>query len=266
MRVALNEELTLTKTFDVEGVAVDNGTVTVTVKRDGVTVSTGTATNDENVYSYALPAQDTLGQLEVIWAGTRTERFYIEVVGFHLCELSDIRNRWLVVPQAKTRTDAQLRAARDVVADTFDRVCGTSFVPRRVVELVDAMSTYGPVGTYGLTRVVTVNGEPFTATRTTRTGVYGLPAWQTSTVVYEAQEFGAGNVPADVANAAVEYAIALLGAATSKVPSNVETMQTDEATYRMVVPGQRGSETGIPKVDTVLSGYMRFTNNLGGIY
>lgn len=269
MRVKINESMTLSHIYYVEGEASNQtppiGHVTATVKNlAGDVISTGSATQDEDnvyTYSYDLEAITELGKYQITWLGIITETTWVEIVGEHLFELQDLRTRLQSGAFNRTYTDAQLSTTRDVVADAFDNICGTSFARRRRVELVDARGTAGLVTSYGVAAVHTVNDAAYSGSYTRSGVVRGLPANQVCSVDYEACDSSDGTVPEDIRTAAIEYAIALLGTNTTNIPNNAETVTTDEATYRLVVPGQRGSFTGFPRVDAVLNRYKRRGNS-----
>jgi hypothetical protein len=264
--IKLGRQKTLTHTFYDEDAVLDAGSVTVTVKNSaGTTVLTGSATKTgagtSAQYSIVLPAQTELGKLTVDWAGSVTDRTYTEIVGNYLFEGYEL-DLALQAKGLKKTYSADVKAqARDLVTDTFDAITNTSFVPRRRQAVLEVFNGQAFTPTVGVSQVVTVDSAAFTGTHTWNGCLSGLTG-SSATVVYDYCYFTDGIPTQDVRQAAIDLAVFMLGAQTRSTPDQAETITTGDSTYRLIVPGTRGFETGIPSIDAVLKRY-QFNTELG---
>lgn len=250
---------TLTHVFYDDDTVLDAGEVNVTVKDlSGTTVATTPATKTgtgvDSSYSFTLPSQSTLGKLSVDWSGTVTDRTYEEVVGTYLFELYELEAAMKSKELLKNYSAAVKSAARDLATDLCDSITRTSFIPRRKQTVVDVFNGQGFLPTVGVSQVLSVNGAGFSGTFTWNGCLTGL-AGTRATVVYDYCYFTDSIPTQDVRQAGIDLAVHMLSVQTRMTPEQAETMTTGDATYRLVVPGTRGFETGLPSVDAVLKRY-----------
>jgi len=136
---------TLAVTFYADGVASDPGVTTVTVTRlDGTAIVTdgATATGATGVRTYALAAEHTaeLDILTVAWdsATYGVVEQTVEIVGGFLFSIRQARaaDGGALANTSTYPTDA-IEQARQAIAEEFETVCGTSFVPRLTRQTID---------------------------------------------------------------------------------------------------------------------------------
>lgn len=281
MRVLLAFPATLAASFVIDETPVDAGDVTVTVTNAaGVTVSTGPAVQTAvGEYSYALPAQSTLGQLTAVWTGAATVTTYPEVVGGQLISLADLRASDKQFADTSRWPTAALAAARDEVTAEFARITGRSFILRggSFTDVIDQTgSILLPDVDIQSIDSATLDGTAVDVTtlKADRTGLLtGVPTpsgsqlgqfWDGAisslipapgifTVAYT---YGFRVVPEDVYRAAIIRARWVLASDTSGIPDRATSYQAEQGgTYTLATAGSGPWQTGIPDVDAVLTRY-----------
>jgi len=281
MRVLVAFPATLTASFVIDETPVDAGAVTVTVTdASGATASTGVATQTAvGEYSYALPAQSTLGPLTAVWAGSATVTTYPEVVGGQLISLADLRASDQQFSNTTRWPTSALSAARDEVTDEFGRITGRSFILRGG-SFTDVIDQTGSM-LLPDTDIVSVNSATLdgaavdvTTLSVDRTGLLtGVPTpagaqfgqyWDgaisslipTPGVFVVTYTYGFPVVPSDVYRAAILRARWVLAANTSGIPDRATSYQAESGgTFTLATAGAGPWQTGIPDVDAVLTRY-----------
>lgn len=261
MRVKAERSEVVKHTFYDDNTAIDVGVVTVTATNDqSEQVFELVATKNGTTYSITLPAQDeNTGRLRLAWVGNQTEFTYIDIVGNHLFELNElisfVPNKGFDTSEYTSESGiALLKSIRDTIAETFERICGTSFVTVTNYEKVYSSNGSARLKLRNVLELVSVDGDDFTGTWRPAGLLTGLSTGLHD-VVYRTSQSTHSVVPEDIRQAALEYASALLNYRESNIPDNVETLSTDGGTYRYVVPGRGTNYTGIPRVDAVLKRY-----------
>lgn len=259
LRVLRNTSSTLFETFYADEVAtLADGAVTVSVTRqvDGTVVNTGSATIDGDSYRWAFPAQDNLDSLVVAWTGTfsgisQTIYDHIEVVGNRIFSIEDARALDDAFADPADYPSDLLDLRRTEVEAEFERITGTSFIPRfkRVADSnpdwadeVIKITLQGGADLY--------NWSPYNAFNFDR---YGPDPVRD---VYTEYEYGLIEVPPEVHREALKYVRILLLQPKSAIPDRASSyVATDGGLYTLATPGRAGYETGIPSVDAVLKRY-----------
>lgn len=179
------------------------------------------------------------------------------------------------VPQA-TFSDAVVTLAAEYVQGIIEGTCGTSFVPRTIVETLDGAggTTLRLKSPYVLTITsVTVNGVAVTDQFTFDAGV--LERRTTGTFLAQRWTTGRRNIvvtytagysttpPADIKGAAMDATrMRLLSQSpTSTVDARRTGLNTDMGTISYVVAGEK-RPTGYPEVDAVI---MRWATKLNTV-
>jgi hypothetical protein len=259
--------------------AEPSGTVTVgVVAADGTEVlAAGTATTAgaTGVRTRALTAAQTanLAVLTATWTDSgdsSTHTTTIEVVGGYYASPAEIRAGDITLGDETKYPDARIRSARTEVEFEFERVCGFSFVPRyRRTRLSGNGSGHLVLPDPYLRRVRSVRCHTSATTYTSLDAgaIASIPAepagvavrtdggyWPAGTdnIVIE-YEHGLDRPPADIVGAFMLRIRDRLNRDRRGVPDRASTFTSEAGgTYSLLVPGQRGSITGIPDVDSVL--------------
>lgn len=268
-QILAGSSATITGRFrDQDGDLVDpTGPVTVTVTRsDGTAVLTAAATTAPSgtvgVRQAALSAAQTatLDELTATWGdGTQAVTTRIEVVAAYYASVADIRSSDPALTDTGKYPSAAVVAARRLVETEFEDICGVAFVPRYRLS---------PMRASGATRVVLddpmlrtvryadgLTAPQLAAVAASADGVAELPSgtWP-STPWHIGYEHGFDRPPADVLGAFFTRVRDVLNRSNRGVPDRTSSFTSGEngGTFALIVPGQRGSKTGIPDVDVVL--------------
>lgn len=259
--------------------AEPTGTVTVgVVAADGTEVlAAGTATTvgAVGVRTRALTATQTadLAVLTAAWtdAGdTSTHTTTIEVVGGFYASPAEIRAADVTLNDPTKYPDSRIRSARSEVEFEFERVCGFAFVPRyrrtrlsgcgsgrlalpdphlRRVRSVRCYTSATTYTTFAAGELAAIPADPAGIAVRTDGGVW--PAGVDNIVIE--YEHGLDRPPADIVGAFMLRVRDRLNRDRRGVPDRASTFTSEAGgTYSLLVPGQRGSITGIPDVDSVL--------------
>ena len=285
-RILRGSPVTLSVTFtgDETPIDPDGNAVTVTVKNlAGGTIASGSATRTgAGTYTFNLAAQSALNVLTIEWVGTfsgspATVTTSAEVVGGTYFTLYELRNYDPVLTNTTRYPSAKLAKARELVESKFEKTCGRAFVPRyaREVFAADGSRLYWRHYGQPSREIFLSNPEPLRPISLTVDGVdwsdkvltrdsdnlrvLRLPIGDYfspySEVIIE-YEYGRDVVPTDVREAALKLSKYLLVADQSRIDERATAMTIpDFGTFAMATPGMRGSFTGIPEVDIVLSDY-----------
>jgi len=279
-RVLRNTAATARITFyDGDGPAEADGAVTVTVtKGDGSTLLSTSATNEVEVgeYSVVIPPQATLNFLTLTWSGTFsgtaiTVESNVEIVGGFFFSIAELRAYDKALQNTDRFTDEDLMEARREVETEFEDICGRAFVARYFRE--EAMApdpeasllwTEKPEVHNLITITVdTVDHSDWDVyfkrdkysprALVVCTGAQSIFSAEDITMEYE---YGMKNVPIPIRQKALKRAKQTLIGQNSTVDERATTMLIpDVGTVNLATPGLRGSETGVPDIDVVLSRY-----------
>lgn len=255
------------------------GTVTVHVTRaDGTDVlaaGTATATGaSTGVHTVAVPVTETstLDVLKAVWTddgNDATVTTYHETVGGYYATVADVRTHDKVLEDRARYTDAQIRAARQLVEEEFEGICGRAFVPRfrrarlRVQgssllvlpepDLIAVQSVHTVAGDGTLTPM---DSATVAAIEADRDGVARISGSWPAVELIVAWETGKPAPPGDVLGAFHTRIRDVLNRDNRGVPDRTSSFTSAEnGTFSLIVPGQRGSITGIGDVDVVLKRY-----------
>ncbi len=269
-RVARKRSFTLYKTFQSDGVASEpTGTPTVTITRDdGTSVSTGAVTDEPGVGAWsvtvAASSNPTLDVLAVDWAAVvagESQEYLdiVEVVGGFLFTIAQARALAPLSDTVKYPTQA-IVDARTMVETALEDACGVAFVPRYRRESV---SGWGG-------REVLLTSPRVTALRSVNLdgsavsnladivpsgpGVLYNPAgWTRGFHNYEvAYEHGYANGPEAVEASQVALTWAKVHLVKGPIDDRATGFSTEDGTFSLSTPGQRGAVTGIPVVDSFI--------------
>ena len=217
---------------------------------------------DDGIPSAAIPPLSSLGAHVLAWHMTgsdATVRDYatqLEVVGAHLCSLSDIRNynKGADTDGFDDRVrypDELVFDARQRATDTIERATGRAFSPRKATQLVYTASPFVTLDYTDVKEVETTVGSARILSDcqclVNGTGLQDLP--YTMTVTY-----GTTWTPDEVRAAVVKLA------ATYLRPLNRPEAATGESTdvgYISYTLAGRDGATGIPEVDAVIQRWAR---------
>lgn len=257
-----------------------SGTVTVgVVDATGASVlASGTATSavagSTGVYSVGIPAAVTaaLGLLTATWTDDGDDSIWTthhEVVGAFYASVAAIRASDPSLSDPAKYSDSVIRAGREVVEYEFEDICGRAFVPRyrrrrltsrggstlvlpepdlRSVQAIETVNSDGTTTVLTASDVATIDADPVGVARLGS----GFPAGD----IIVTWEAGTDRPPADVLDAFYTRVRDVLNRKHRTVPDRTSSFTSSEnGTFTLVVPGQRGSITGIPDVDVVLRRY-----------
>lgn len=250
--------VSLAHTFYDDETALHPDAVTVTVTRAGASTSaaSGTATRDEDVYTFS-PGALPEGVYTVRWDGgvTAVDTETIEVTGAILFTVPELRKSDPDLSPARYPVD-EVKLARMIVESEFQRITGRSFVPRTAFLSASEVPGCGELLPFLDVASVTVLGPSAAPLEVERIGPFAfmpeLPADATGVEV----SYGFRDVPYGVKRAALLFARFLLLEERSSIPDRATSFQPAEGgTYVLSTPGRGGAETGIPTVDAVLDGY-----------
>jgi hypothetical protein len=265
---------------DQHGDPVEPGTVTVGVTAaDGSVVlaagtSTTTSTGLTGVRQRALTAAHAanLGILTATWTdGTSTVTTRVEVVGAYYASTREIVAADASLNNPSKYPPPRIQAARRLVETEFENICGVAFVPRYrrawlcgngdeelllpdpMLRAVRSVRVYSDATTYStFTAGELAAIPPNTAGRAVRTDRGYWPRGDDNIVVE--YEHGYDLPPAPVRGAFLTRIRDVLNRENRGIPDRTSTFSAVEGgTYSLIVPGQRGSMTGIPDVDVVLN-------------
>lgn len=273
-RVRRNTAATLSVTFYGDETPIDaDDAVTVEIRKaDGTELYAGTANRTETgVYTYTLPPQSQLNNLNVDWSGSfgsnpATVTTYVEIVGAEYFSIAEFRAYDTVLSNTTKYTTQKLIDARSAVEAEFEGICRRAFVPRYHREVIEGdgtgyiwLSKPEPLHVISLT----VDGDNW-ADVTPRRHAYNLrqlyfpnnsiPSGSEVVIEYE---YGMWTVPERIKHAALKRAKYRLVAGSSRIDERATVMNVpDFGNFVLATPGQRGSYTGIPDVDVVLDDYV----------
>lgn len=272
-RILQNTAGTISQQWYEDGVAVDPGTVTVTITRaDGTPVVTAAATTGTGTgaRSYAVSTAQTaqLDRLTLTWASTSkgTLTGYLEVVGGFLFSLADMRALEPLNNTTKYPT-ATLIATRTLAEQAFEDVAGVAFVPRYTRETVQGGYSHTDL-LLSWQRVTAVRSVSIDGVAMDLSNVQVRPdgrlnlylGWTAYTVfpfinaVTVGYEHGYPVTPARVARAVLLLARSWL--MSGPIDDRASTFTSvDGGTYSLVTPGRGGSVFGIPEVDATVQQY-----------
>lgn len=255
------------------------GVVTVgVVDAAGVeVVPSGSATTSggTGVRQRTLTAAQTaqLGLLTATWTDAgdaSTHTTTVEVAGGFYASVGQIRSSDLALADVERYPTARLLAARRTVETEFEAICGVAFVPRYrrvtltgsgtsslalpdpMLRVVRSARIYSDATTY-----TTLTADELAEIRPSDAGTAARQSgvWPCGTVVVE-YEHGFDRPPADVLDVFWVRLRDVLNRSNRGVPDRTATFSPETGgTFSLIVPGQRGSVTGIPDVDVVLSRY-----------
>ncbi|MCG5459625.1 hypothetical protein PSH03_005409 [Micromonospora sp. PSH03] len=234
--------------------------VTVTVTREGsVTPDVeGSAIPDNDVWSFAAGALPE-GVYSAVWDGGAEARDteWFEVTGGLLFTVAEVRasdaeltaNRWdaASVVRGRSRVDAE-----------FHRITGRSFVPRtRTVQVtVSEGSAWLPFMDVLSATLSDSEGTPVLDFTSEPVGPFTAISGLSDGVYTAEVRYGFLSVPDDIRGAALLRLRVLLFGERSGIPDRATSWQPAEGgTYTLATAGIRGSLTGIPDVDAVLTRY-----------
>lgn len=288
-KILRNTSQTVSVVFYINNVATEaDGAVTVVAKKaDGTTLFSTTATNDAAVgsYSVTVPAQADLNSLTLTWTGafstvSMSVVSNVEIVGGFFFTIAELRNYDSVIAGNLTRfPDSALIKARDEVEAEFEDICHRAFVPRFwretgietdsdtsmlwlekpeanrflsfKVNNVDYLSWY--TAGYFTRDKYSPRGILVTGAAT---GLFAYDPFYYPTALVIEYEYGALQVPTPIKEKALKRAKQKLLGLSSTVDERALTMTLpDIGTINLATPGVRGSETGVPDIDVVLSRY-----------
>lgn len=222
----------------------------------------------EEYWTVKIPAAD-LAELDLLtaqWVGeidgdAATFETEYEVVGGFVISLAEIRRNLNKEIAAKI-TDADIAAKRERAVREIEQECGTSFRLRYSRERLDGRGYRRLIlGCRGLKRIISVEVE---GRIWSPTEVEAL-SLDPSGVIEASSPWprGIGNVVVTyVAGltsypSALEpicaYALYLLTPTPTDVNQRATSMTVDDATYRMVTPGERGARFPLPSVNAFVA-------------
>lgn len=249
-------------------VSAASGTVTCTITRaDGTAIATGRSTTTaSNVHSVALTASETatLDLLTLSWldAGTARTTTTVEVVGGYYFTVAQARSSDPALADAAKWSDADIKAARRLVADEFERICHVAFVPRyrRETFRLDAASDvlWLPQARPTSVRAVTVDGtaqSDLSDIELVSWGALRWPAgWTAGVEIVVGWESGYPAVPARIREVAIRRCRSLLGLSRSPMPDRQARFMIEEG-RTVAFSGAYADKTGDDEVDSVLARY-----------
>jgi hypothetical protein len=285
-RVLRNTAATVSVTFYNGSSAVEaDGVVSVVAKKaDGTTLFTTNATNDPavGVYSVVIPAQSSLTQVTISWTGSFsgtpvTIQTDVEIVGGFYFSIGELRNYDSALSNTTRFTDAALVEARDYVEAEFEDICKRAFVPRYWRE--DSLEI-----DYDENMVWLEKPEPIkflsikqnaadllnyytsgslVKDKNSPRGIHvintAVNLFNYNTLYYPISveyEYGLTSVPIPIKRKALKRAKMLLLGQNSTIDERALTMiLPDIGSVNLATPGVRGSQTGVPDIDVVLSRY-----------
>lgn len=235
-------------------------------------VAPGTATTSgtgvgEVTLTVPPTATASLGVLTATWtdAGDGSDRVTLhEIVGGYYASVAEIRGQDASLQDKAKYPDAMVRRARQLVESEFESICGQAFVPRWKralldVRCMDQLELPEP----NLREVLAITS---TDGHVQAGNVDEIPA-NTQGVILDAPiparrvivEYitGYDTPPPDVLGAFFTRVRDVINRAMRGVPDRSSSFTSSEnGTFSLLVPGQRGSITGIGDVDVIL---MRYT-------
>lgn len=300
-RILRTAPATLTHTFYVGETPTDaTGAVAVAVTDAGGTaVASGNAVHagaGTGRYTFALPGQAQLSQLNVAWTATIAgstvaETDQVEVVGGFLFTLVEGRGSDKTLSdQVKYPTD-DLIEARQEVEEELERITQRAFVPRyrrlvlagsgtRDLVVPDGGDDYVagillrgvrlPIRSASVASAPGQAAVPFTSGQLQALSVAGGAlrrgdggVWTAGGVVVLEYEYGCDAPPADLKKAALLRFRSRLNLNKSGVPERAISFTVAEGgTYRLSTPS--AERTGLPEVDAVYARYSRGAAGPGG--
>lgn len=285
-RVLRNTAATISVTFYNGSTPVDADTdPTVVVKRaDGSTLLSTTATNevDPGRYSVVIPPQTNLNVLTLTWTGLFTGTSImiestVEVVGGFYFSIAELRASDSNFANTSKYSNEALIDARTAVEAEFEDICGRAFVPRYYRET--GISTDEDSEMIWLEKPepsrftsLTLGGTDYLAWYTAgylirdkysprgvllKSDALGVFAYDPLYYPLNAEyEYGMTKVPVPIKEKALKRARQKLLGMRSTIDERATTMTLpDIGTVNLATPGQKGSETGVPDIDVVLSRY-----------
>ncbi|MDQ3730314.1 MAG: hypothetical protein M3355_12085 [Actinomycetota bacterium] len=266
-QVLQNAPATIKVAWYENAVLVDPGVVTVTITRDdgtaivtnGATVGTGAA---QRTYTLSTAETAQLDRLTVVWTSPARGKIttYVEIVGGFLCTLADIKAPLASDPGAEKLAEARTRAET-----LLEDVCGVAFRPRYAREVFDGSGSdellLGNPRPLAVS-VVKVDGTALDAQALSEltldpAGLLIHPGlWaagrRSVEVTYShgyPQPFVAAVRPA------VKLATSYLIADPTNFHERASRVDMADASYSLVTPGVRGTETSIPEVNAFIERY-----------
>lgn len=247
-----------------------DGAVSVSAKNAlGSEVAAGTATPDagDGAYTWALPPQSDVGKLTVSWSGKwsgidQTIRGRVEVVGAFLFTIAQLRAFGDQALKDETAYPAAVISdARARITDSFEQICGKSFVPRYSLDDLRGIKYQSHIWLKHLqpTKILSclVDTKDLSSQLADLTfSATGKVLWKNGSfngrTVRIGYEYGYDYPPSDISRAAM--VLARYELVTADVSDRMIAFTSDLGTVRMSVPG-RDYPTGIPLVDSTLNRY-----------
>jgi hypothetical protein len=280
-RVLRNTAATITVTFYNGSTAVDadSDPTVVAKKADGTTLFSTTATNEAPVgtYSVVIPAQATLNVITLTWTGLFTGTpvvitSTVEIVGGFYFSIAELRAYDKALQDTNRFPTTALVDARMQVEAEFEDICGRAFVPRYYKETgvsredVDMLwldmpepitilkYTVDGADQIGWYNSGLIKRDKYAPRALVLTGE-ALASMYATNIDME-YEYGLKNVPTPIKYKALKRARQVLIGQNSTIDERALTMSLPEiGTVNLATPGVRGSETGVPDIDVVLSRY-----------
>lgn len=277
-RVVRSTAATLSVTFSSDETPVDaDGAVTVTVTDDtGAVVASNAPTTHAGAgtgkYSWTMPAQAAVKNLELAWTGAfsgvvSTVGTEADVVTRRIFSYAEAREDDVLSDTAKYST-AVLERLRTQVEDEFEQICGRSFIGKwgltdvlgggsatlRRLAHWDVQTVLG-----GTVAGVALSGPELAALTVVDNDLLrrGAGVWTELARVRLFYEYGLLDLDPIVKKIAIRRARYLAAGDNRGIPDRATRFDTPEGTnYELATPGRDGWETGIPDIDSVLERYM----------
>lgn len=267
IRIQRSTTATLSKTFYEDGVAVNPGTVTLTITAaDGTVIVEDAAVSGSGTAArtYAVSAAQTatLDSWTLSWEstlkGTLTDE--CEITGGFLFALTDLAA--VKVGQSgtigTTYTTAQMVAVRTLVEQALEDACAVAFVPRYRRETFSGNGSCSVMTDRPLVsnvRSASVDGAVTTVSSFTSAGVVTTTArLSVGSTVVVAYEHGWTSPPARASNAGLLLARRWL--TDGPIDDRATALSIEGVgTYSMVTPGMRGVMFDLPEVNAVVQQY-----------
>lgn len=263
MRFLSGRGITLKHTFEDDESVLNPSAVSVTVLAEGAEPVTAQGDGGEGFTAEidALPP----GFYRAQWVGSDpdvTDVDAFEVVDRFLFTVREARAADSDLEDADDYPASEIAGYRLVIETEFETITGRSFIPRRRVLSFEADGTdLVWLGVHDTRALVALSGPsgPLTVSdyHLDANGLLsGLEGFPEGTRLTATVDYGFEFPPADVKRVGFVRLAFLLAAETSGIPDRATSFVAAEGgTFTLATPGRRGSKTGIPDVDAVLSEY-----------
>jgi hypothetical protein len=256
---------TVSRTFYEDGVAVDPGSVTVTITAaDGTVIVNAAAASGSGAaartYNVTAAQTATLNTWTVAWTSSTkgTLSSTVEIAGGFLFSIAEIR---AVTPINDTVNylTADIADTRTAVEQAIEQACGVAFVPRYALERYsgDGSNTLQLLHALPSSiRSVSITGTAFTApqladlTMTPSGAIYSTLTyftWGQNNIV-AGYEHGYQDAPMEIRRAALALAKMWLVGRRNPIDDRAITFNAgaDGGTYSLAVPGRAARASAIP--------------------